>query len=288
VTSKKGVILENPRPIEPLSSGWKPPKGEKGLFAIFGNPVAHSLSPLMHNHFFYRWQLPACYSRYRLTRGEEIIKKFKTLHLLGANVTIPWKEYAYRLVDRVEGVAKSIGAVNTLVKEGNEVVGYNTDGLGLKWSLGKGKFQSILIIGAGGTAKSVAVVFPEAHILNRSPSRLHWFKERGFTCFSWEEFNPTPYQLVINTTSAGLTDNSLPAPIQLLLPVIKRAHLVVEAVYNRETPLKKLCNRWRVEYRDGTGMLVYQGVLGMELFLNRRLPIEEVANLYFQILAKGR
>ena len=261
----------------------------KTLFAIFGNPVSHSRSPLMHNYFFKEWKIPACYGRYRLERGEELLSKFRELGLEGANVTVPFKEWAYRLADRVEGVAKEVGAVNTLVRRGEEVVGYNTDGLGLKLSLGEREFESVLILGAGGTAKALSPIYPNATILNRSPGRLEWFKKRGHPCFSWEEFDPSSnrYQLIINTTSAGLNDDSLPLPHSKLVEVLKKGEMAVDVIYNRLTPFLKLATQLGLETKDGLGMLVYQGVLAMELFLGRELPRDEVARLYFSILNGG-
>ena len=93
------------------------------MFLIFGNPVKHSKSPLMHNYFFKKEGIDECYGRYCLENGSEIIDKFKELKIKGANVTVPHKEDAFRLCDEVRGVAKEIRAVNTLVKEGDKIIG---------------------------------------------------------------------------------------------------------------------------------------------------------------------
>jgi shikimate dehydrogenase len=79
---------------------------DKQLFLIFGNPVAHSKSPLMHNYFFKKENINACYTKYLLEDGKEIINKFRELKIDGANVTVPHKEWAYKLADEVRGIAK--------------------------------------------------------------------------------------------------------------------------------------------------------------------------------------
>ena len=76
------------------------------MFAIFGKPVSHSKSPLMHNYFFKKMGINECYGRYELENGKDLINKFKKLKLKGANVTIPYKEDAYKLADEVRGIAK--------------------------------------------------------------------------------------------------------------------------------------------------------------------------------------
>lgn len=259
------------------------------MFAIFGNPVAHSKSPLMHNRFFKTFQIGGCYGRYLLKRGEELIQKFWELGLEGANVTVPFKEVAAQQVDRLEGLGREIGAVNTLVRQGRWVIGYNTDGPGFLEAVKGFQFQRALILGGGGTARAVAVALArdgvEVAVLNRSPGRLQFFREKGIPSYSWEEFKlDREYQLVVNTTSAGLTDNSLPAPEKLLEEILEGARYGVDAIYGKVTPFLKLAHRKGLETQDGREMLVYQGVLAMELFLDQFLPREEVAQLYREVL----
>jgi len=77
------------------------------MFLIFGNPVSHSKSPLMHNYFFKKEGIKECYGRYCLEEGSEIINKFKELNIKGANVTVPHKEWAFKLADEVRGIGNS-------------------------------------------------------------------------------------------------------------------------------------------------------------------------------------
>ncbi len=254
------------------------------MFLIFGNPVSHSKSPLMHNYFFKKENINECYGRFCLENGNEIIEKFKALKIKGANVTVPHKEAAFRLVDEVRGIAKEIGAVNTLVLEDDKVIGYNTDAPGFLEAIKEFDYKNVLIIGAGGTAKALSLVLPNADILNRSSKRLKYFKLKGKKTFTWDEFNNFNYDLIINTTSAGLNDNNLPAPKEVLEKLFSNAKYAVDVIYGRDTPFLKLAKEYNLITKSGIDMLVYQGVLAMELFLNKKLNRKKVANYYFEIL----
>jgi len=238
----------------------------------------------MHNYFFKKTGINECYGRYRLENGEEIIKKFKELKIKGANVTVPHKEYAYELADEVRGIAKEIGAVNTLVEENGKIIGYNTDAPGFLEAVREFDYESVLIIGAGGTAKALSLVFPNAHILNRSEGRLEYFKNKGFRSFTWDEFKPAAYDLIINTTSAGLSDNNYPAEENLLKELFSKAKYAVDVIYGKETPFLKLAKKYNLKTKTGLDMLIYQGILAMELFLNKELDKKEVEKIYFEIL----
>jgi len=254
------------------------------MFLIFGNPVNHSKSPLMHNYFFKKMKINECYGRYRLKNGEEIIKKFKELNIKGANVTVPHKEWAFQLCDEVRGIAKDIGAVNTLVLEEGKIIGYNTDAPGFLEAIEEFKYKKVLIIGAGGTAKALSLVLPEADILNRSASRLAFFKDKNKAVFTWQEIKNFQYDLIINTTSAGLNDENYPAPVEILNQLFKNAKYAVDVIYGKETPFLKHAKKYNLQTKTGLDMLVYQGVLAMELFLGRKLNKKKAAEIYFEIL----
>ena len=253
------------------------------IFTIFGNPVKHSKSPLMHNYFFKKKSFGHCYTRYLLEDGSLIIEKFKELKINGANVTVPHKEWAFKLADEVRGVAKEMGAVNTLVLENGKVIGYNTDGPGFIEVIKEFDYKNPLIIGAGGTARAISYLL-KADIVNRSPERLEFFKKRGFNTYTWDTFEFKNYDLIINTTSAGLKDENLPMPQKVLENIFKNAKYAVDVVYGKETPFLKLAKKYNLITRDGLYLLVYQGILAMELFLNRQLDKKEAEKIYFDIL----
>jgi len=252
------------------------------LFTIFGNPVAHSKSPRMYNKcfkFYNRYNY--CYTRTLLENGEDIIKVFKELKIAGASVTVPHKEWAYKLADEVRGIAKEIKAVNCLVLEGDKIVGYNTDAPGFVESIKEFNYNSILIIGAGGTAKALSLMFKNADILNRSENRLKDFTKH--TTYTWDRFIPKQYDLIINTTSAGLSDDNLPAPKEILKELFKNAKYAADVIYH-ETPFQKLAKEYGLTLKDGSDMLVYQGVLQFEKFVDFKINKKEVASLMKSVL----
>lgn len=241
------------------------------LFAIFGHPVAHSRSPLMYNHLFSSLHVKACYTRIDLPDGSKLKERFLALSLSGANVTVPHKEAAFEACDEVRGFAQTIGVVNTIIHENGRLIGYNTDADGFWYALRHVRQrQNVLILGAGGTAKALAKRLAlegcTITILNRSKGRLDFFEDAGFDCFDWNSFAPRPYDLIINTTSAGLADTQHPAPLNLLEPVIAEAGFCIDVIYGKETPFLRLSKAMNRPAMDGSEMLLAQGVLAAEYF----------------------
>ena len=206
------------------------------IFAVFGNPVSHSISPRLHNAALGELGLSseALYTRYELTDGSQLISKFKELKLSGANVTVPHKEAALAQCDVADETAIKIGSVNTLVSRGGKIYGYNTDAPGFLRAIESfGQINSALVLGAGGTAKAVAYALKSRGmrvcVLNRSEGRLANFAEyENFSWANFAEFKGGKFDLVVNTTSAGLKDENLPAPTELLRPIFDEARFTVK------------------------------------------------------------
>ena len=251
------------------------------LFSIFGNPVSHSISPIMHNLALNALHINGCYIKTQLEDGSKIIDKFNALKLNGANVTVPHKEFAYELCDELDEFAKDIGAVNTLVKKGNKIVGYNTDAPGFYKAISSfEKIKSVLILGAGGTAKAIASILQKnalhVEVLNRSEKRLDWFYKNNYTAYNWDTFKIKNYDLIINTTSAGLRDNLLPIDELILNQLMKESRYAFEVIYNKTTPFLKLATKNGLTHKDGSDMLLYQGVLAFNLFFENKFDEKEI------------
>ena len=251
------------------------------LFAIFGNPVSHSKSPLMHNLAFKGLGFDGCYNRYRLEKGEALRETFFTLGLKGINITVPHKEHAYNACDELDEFAKKVGAVNTIVEKEGKLYGYNTDAPGFLKAIGEFEnVKTVLFLGAGGTAQSTAVILKEAGydvtILNRSAPRLEKFAKEGFKTATFETFTPTAYDLVVNMTSAGLEDESLPAPQNILDAVLPSAKACIDVIYGKETPFLKLAGTYAKPTKDGSDMLLYQGIIAFEHFTDHRYSFEQI------------
>ncbi len=250
-------------------------------FSIFGNPIAHSFSPKMHTFAIEGLGVKATYDKTLLVDGKKLKEIFFEKKLDGANVTVPYKEEAFKQADEVRGIAKKIGAVNTLVLEDNKIVAYNTDAEGFFESIKEfGDINSILILGAGGTAKAISLIFKEKNIkvtiVNRGKKRLIPFEEKGFKCYSWDEFTPESYDLVVNTTSAGLSDSNYPTPKELLEDIFKNTKYAVDVIYNKKTPFLQLARKYCIPSKDGSDMLLYQGVKAFNLFYHNKFDEKEI------------
>ncbi|WP_320034147.1 shikimate dehydrogenase [Halarcobacter sp.] len=247
----------------------------KELFAIFGNPVEHSKSPQMHNAGFDNINFNGEYIKHLIEDGNEVKNIFLDKHYKGVNITVPHKEYAYKNADEVRGLAQKIKAVNTYINENGKVIAYNTDAPGFLKAIESFKdVKSVLLLGAGGTAKAISLALQESDIavtvLNRSESKLDFFKEHDIECYSWDTFKPKEYDLIVNSTSAGLKDEYLPCDKELLENVFKTAKYAFDCVYGKITPFLALAKENNLEIKDGEDMLLYQGVLAFEYFTNTK------------------
>jgi len=248
-------------------------------FTIFGNPVEHSKSPQMHNAGFKFLNIEANYSKTLLEDGDKIKNIFLKNNFLGANITVPHKEYAFKNADEVVGLASKIGAVNTYINKDGKIFAYNTDAPGFLKAIQEFKdINNVLILGAGGTAKAIAVAFKDkgidTTILNRSINSREFFIDIDCKFFDWDamrllfsgDISGISYDLIVNCTSAGLKDDSYPAPLETLKYLLQNSKYAVDCIYGKETPFLALANKLNITNKDGEDMLLYQGVLAFELF----------------------
>ncbi len=254
---------------------------DRELFALFGNPVYHSKSPLMHNLAFQTLGYPGCYTRWLLEDGEKLRDTFLDLGFKGINITVPHKEAAMRAADVVEPFAAEVHAVNTLVLIEGKLYGYNTDAPGFYRALKTlGPVRNVLIMGAGGTARALSLYLRsqgiDVEVVNRSAPRLEWFKNEGFICHTWESFEAHGHDAIINATSAGLIDDSLPMPKTLLDAALSKAKYAVDVIYGRETPFLKEAKRLGLPYFDGSEMLLQQGIIAFDYFTDHRYTLDKI------------
>lgn len=251
------------------------------LFTIFGNPVSHSKSPLMHNLTFKGLNYNGVYTRYKLEDGSELRNKFFELDIKGANITVPHKEYAYEACDELDEFAQKVGAVNTIVKKEGKLYGYNTDAPGFLKAISEFEnIKTVLFLGAGGTAQSTSVILRDAGydvtILNRSAGRLERFEKEGFKTFTFETFEAGNFDLVVNMTSAGLEDDALPCPEAILKEVVPSTKACVDVIYGKETPFLKYAKQENKPTKDGSDMLLYQGIIAFEYFCEQKFTFDEI------------
>jgi shikimate dehydrogenase len=258
------------------------------LIALFGNPVAHSVSPAMQNTAFQALKLNYMYLAFQVPPAalSEAINVVRGLGFRGANITIPHKTAVMPLLDNIDPHAKRIGAVNTIVNNQGKLTGYNTDGPGFLVALRHGGFEpkgeKAVVIGAGGAARAVVFALRDAGaivaIVNRShESTVNLAKETGSSSFELSDSGLKSAMpgasLVVNTTSVGMSPNadSTPLPTHWL----KRELVVFDTIYQpRQTRLLREAEAVGCLALGGLEMLVEQGALGFELWTGEKAPRE--------------
>lgn len=260
--------------------------GKTRIYGIFGYPVGHSLSPLLHNAVFRKKKIDAVYLPFEIRPDylSEAIEAMRALGLAGVNVTIPHKEGAANYVDEVpQDIDRAIGAVNTIVAREGKLIGFNTDGPGFIEDLrdrfdffAKGK--AVLMVGAGGAARAVAFSLVREQcaqllIYNRTPERAKGLAQYLGTFFpgrsiravlSIEELQGEPLDLVVNATSCGMKADD---PFPVNPEILQRARLVYDVVYAKSgTKLVREAQRLGVPAAEGSGMLVNQAALSQALW----------------------
>ena len=240
-------------------------------FTIYGNPIIHSKSPQMHNAGFDHIKQNSKYDKTLIENGNDLKINFLENNMQGANITVPHKEIAFKNADEVKGIAQKIGAVNTYINNNGKILAYNTDAPGFLKAIEEfGEIKKVIILGAGGTAKAIAVALKEENIkttvLNRSKNKLEFFRSLDCDVFSWDDFICEDYDLVINSTSAGLKDEELPAPEPIIIDILYTSNFAMDCIYGKMTPFLQKAKEKGLTFKDGEDMLLYQGVLAFELF----------------------
>lgn len=258
-----------------------PVTGKTRLAGIIGHPIAHSLSPVMHNAAFAALGLDWAFVPFAVApeRLPQAVAGLAALGVAGFNVTIPHKVAIIPLLDRVTPEAELIGAVNVVDCRDGVLTGYNTDGLGLLAAL-RLEFgfdptgRSVLVLGAGGAARAAAAALASAgaarlSLANRSidsaqalaanlAPRLPGvsFEARGLDSLADPAFLAA-FDLVVNTTSVGMAQDSFPG---LSLSGLKPGLVVYDMVYAPPvTPLMNEARSCSVPSANGLSMLVAQG-----------------------------
>ena len=237
-------------------------------YVVIGNPVGHSLSPRIHAQFAAQCRQAIDYTTLLapLDGFVATVRQFAAAGGRGANVTVPFKEEAFRLADTLTARARAARAVNTLSFANGGIAGDNTDGAGLVRDLTinlgcavAGK--RVLILGAGGAARGVALPLLDQSpatmiIANRDVAKAERLAGDfpAVQASSYSDLAGSSFDLIINATSAGLTGGELPLPAG----IFAAGSLAYEMLYGRETPFMVQARRAAAKVADGLGMLVEQ------------------------------
>ena len=258
---------------------------------VVGWPVEHSRSPLIHNYWLKKYSLDGAYERIAVEpeRVATFIHSLDFLGYSGCNVTLPFKEVVFGLVEPADETTRRLGAVNTIYFQNGHLRGINTDGEGFLANLAaNGKSDPLsegkaFILGAGGAAMAIVNALLESNmseiiVCNRTLDRSEKLRERfgkWVVACPWE-YRSAALQdcdLLVNTTSLGMKDKpSLEIDLRRLQPHA----LVADVVYNPlVTPLLKAARSQGNPTVTGLGMLLYQAVRGFELWFGVRPVVSD-------------
>jgi 3-dehydroquinate dehydratase/shikimate dehydrogenase len=262
------------------------------VYAVIGDPIGHSLSPLLHNTAFRSLGINALYLPIRVPRGDLVtfLKQFDTIPVRGYSVTIPHKEAAMNVAEDKHSEVVWVEAANTLVRGEHGYTAFNTDYQAALDSLitnlpapGDGSeptlhSRSVLLLGAGGVARAIAHALHRAGALvtiaNRTPERALILKERvGCRVCEWEARNTISCDLLVNCTSVGMHPNVDESPVHASL--LKPGMTVFDTVYSPENTLLIREARSRgCTVITGVDMFVRQAALQFRLFAGREAPLD--------------
>lgn len=263
-------------------------------FAVIGNPISHSLSPLMHHANFQSLNLENTYEAINVpvNQFQDIKKIISEKCIDGFNVTIPHKERIIPYLDDINEQAKSVGAVNTVLVKDGKWIGYNTDGIGyvngLKQIYEGIEDAYILILGAGGASKGIAnelykIVRPTLTVANRTMSRFNnWSLNINKINLSHAESHLDEFDIIINTTPAGMNGNT---DSVISLNRLASHTLVSDIVYNPyKTPILIEAEQRGNPIYNGLDMFVHQGAESFKIWTNLEPDIKAMKNIVIQKL----
>lgn len=277
--------------------------GKSKLAGLIGNPIGHSISPQLHNTISRNLGIDMVYVPFKVEKNdlENAVKGLKAVNITGFNVTIPYKKDIMKYIDVNSKEALLMGAVNTVKNIDGRLYGYNTDAEGFarsfKEAAGTGfKNKKVVLIGAGGTARAIAVKIAmegaaKIHIVNRTVSKASEIAEIvnnniGHMC---EFSEPDTAEetgvfelgdIIINTTSLGMYPDIYKNPVGELVKFSSN-QIVYDVIYNPEkTKLLEDAEKFGCKAINGLGMLLYQGIYAYEIWTGIKVPEELIKQIF--------
>ena len=248
---------------------------KKTKFALIGNPVSHSLSPIMHNYWFNKYNINAEYQPLNINENEieKVIGKVKDKEIKGINVTLPYKKSVIPFLTRTINDANDTHSVNTVMLDKDDnLIGENTDVFGFQAAFLKSipnlekKSKKVLILGAGGVAPSIILALLKSNILdisltNRTHEKSLFLKKKFKTIniIKWSDISIelNKFDILINATSLGLKSSD---EFDNDFSNFKKKMIFIDTIYNpAQTKLLKYFKSNKIKSFNGLNMLIYQG-----------------------------
>lgn len=280
--------------------------GRTRICGIIGDPIEHSMSPVMHNAAFKNRGVDYVYLPFRVKKEElgKAIEGMRALNIRGLNITIPHKVAVIQFLDELDPLADKIGAVNTIVNDDGVLTGYNTDATGfLQALLERGiepKGKSVVILGAGGASRAISFILAERGsslvILNRTWNKAKICADRISEIFQSEaaalKLNRenlaaalNQADILVNATSVGMSPNINETPVASNL--LKPSLVVFDIVYNPiKTRLQREAEAAGATVISGLDMLVWQGALAFEKWAGLKAPIGVMRGKVIDVLQR--
>ena len=236
-------------------------------YLVIGNPIEHSLSPKLHNHWFEKNNINAIYNKKQINEIDikDIISELRNEKINGINGTVPFKQSIIPFVDELSAEANNAQSVNTIYKENNKIVGHNTDISGFELALrGKNydiKNKKVFILGAGGVTSSIILALKKMGaskviLSNRTKKKAEELK-KTFSDLEIVDWGEIPeFNMIINTTSLGLNKDD---EIKLDYENIGSNKFFYDVIYNpRQTKFLSKAKQFGNQIENGKMMFIYQ------------------------------
>ena len=277
-------------------------------FCIIGDPINHTLSPLIHNTAFFYLNLNYSYIAFKVSQFdlEDSIHSLKRINAAGFNVTLPHKESIIKYIDGLSEEAKTTGAVNTVNNENGKFIGYNTDIHGIITPIEERGINldnaQILILGAGGSCRAALVALSKKkgiqniNIVNRDQNRLNKVielgKKMGLNCspLDYNDINllketSLKSNLIINTTSIGLNNESSPLKSNFMMKNAFVFDIIYRPLY---TDLLRNAKEAGSNIIFGYEMLIHQAAKSFEIWTKVSAPINAMKKALFGIFGEPK
>lgn len=269
------------------------PESDKPHYLLFGHPVEHSWSPLMHNTALQYYEMDAEYYAVNLQNSEltHLAAYLNRNTFLGANITIPYKQVIADYTDHIDQEAREIGAINTIVKNDYNIKGYNTDYEGFLSPLRK--FENDLlgsnavVFGTGGASKAIVVALvkmgiEEIFLVSRTPGNISSFdafeRVKIISYHEWTSFLDEVL-LIVNATPLGMHPNADESPVRNSEIQFLQDCICYDIVYNpMQTKFLKQAEQAGSTTISGLEMLIQQGSRSFKLWTGHSFPIEIIRN----------
>lgn len=280
--------------------------GKTGICGIIGNPIEHTMSPVMHNAAFKNKGVDYVYLAFRVKKEElgKAIEGMRALNIRGLSVTIPHKVAVIQFLDELDPLADKIDAINTIVNDNGILKGYNTDATGFLQALLERRIEPkgkrVVILGAGGASRAISFILAERGsslvILNRTWDKAKVCADRISEIFQSEatalKLNRenlatalSEADILVNATSVGMSPNINETPVTSNL--LKLGLVVFDIVYNPiKTKLLKEAEEAGAETISGLDMLVWQGALAFEKWTGLKAPVELMREEVIKVLQR--